>query len=416
MKDIYPLLVNLPPSYVSLHKSDIQSFFESFDKKIIDESKNLLKSIKPKIKFRFNKYGGIIIPLKKVSVDDISKLQTIEDSYFGCPFFKKYKKTLTNRGPVYYITSMIEDDEVKIIRVLSMLEISIDLLSEFLSSDYYYNSYAFMSLLDEIRYKTLILYEHILTKKYSDKSETLKSLVSIFSCSFYKLINSDYDHEIRDIKKELNVGINLYKKVLKKLSANYSLLNSGLKFKTYKEADHPELIWMFVYKLREKGIANVDTLLGIRFGGIELPFLVQGMIYPNAEVSLVKISTYTSNVTEIELKRDIIHNRNILVLDDNILTGRTLDKLITEIKKMNPKNIFFACITYSSMKRYSQMIMDNHGLVNIHLLDNSCVVSQSCFTRISSSKSYKNRNGVFDKIKKEIQEMLDAYKEFIFKV
>jgi len=112
----------------------------------------------------------------------------------------------------------------------------------------------------------------------------------------------------------------------------------------------------------------------------------------------------------------LIHCRNILVVDDNILTGRTLDKLATEIKKFSPRNIFFACVAYSSMKRYPQMIMDNHGIVNPRLLGNICVVDQSCFTKINSSKSYKNKNGVFDKIKKEIQLTLNSYKEFMFKI
>lgn len=416
MKDIYPLLVNLPPNYVSLHKSDIQSFFEIFDKKIEEEFKNLALSLGPKLKFKFNKYGGIIIPLDKISETEISRLQIVENSYFGCPFFKKYRKTLTNRGVVYYITSMIEADELKIIRILSMLGISLDLLGGFLENDDYYDSYSFISVLDEIRYKTLILYEHVLTKGYVDKAEVFKKLVSTFSCSFYRIINSDYSGGPEGVKKELNEGINLYRKVLKSLSANYSSLNSGLKFKTYKEADHPELIWMFLNKLREKKNLNINTLIGIRFGGIELPFLVQGLIYPNAEIELVKISTYTSSVTEITIEKSLIHAHNVLVLDDNILTGRTLDKLTTEIKKSGPKNIFFACIAYSSMKRYSQMIMDDHGLVNIHLLDSICVVNQSYFTKISNSKSYKNKNGVFDKIKKEIQSTLDSYKEFMFKI
>ncbi len=410
------MLVNLSSGYVSLHKPEIQGFFESFDKKIDEEFKGISLSLKSKLKFKFNKYGGIIIPLDKISGEEISRLQTIENSYFGCPFFKKYKKTLTNRGAVYYITSMIEDDELKIIRILSMLEISIDLLKDFLESDNYSDSYSFLSLLDEIRYKTLILYEHILTKKYTDKAETFKKLVPVFSCSFYKLISSDYSGYSAEIKNELVGGIELYRKILKELSANYSSLNSGLKFKTYKEADHPEFIWMFLNKLKERKVPSINTIIGIRFGGIELPFLVQGLVHCNAEICLVKISTYTNSVTEIELEEPLIHTRNILILDDNILTGRTLDKLVTEIKKMSPKNIFFACIAYSSMKRYPQMIMNDHGLVNTHLLSNICVVNRSCFTRINSPKSYKNKNGVFDKVKKEIQTTLDSYKEFIFKI
>lgn len=416
MKDIFPLLVNLPPNYVSLHKLEIYNFFNDFDKKIKSDYEELLSLHKSKLKFKFNKYGGIIIPLNKINSGEISKLQQIENSYFGCPFFKKYKNTLTNRGMVYYITSLVESDEIKIIRMLSMIGISIDLLSEFLQENNYADSYAFISLLDEIRYKTLIICEHVLAKKYREQGEIFKKLVQVFSCAFYKLINTDYSDQIADIKNELIAGIEPYKKILMELSANYGLLNSGLKFKTYKEADHPELIWMFLYKLREKKYESINTLVGIRFGGIELPFLAQGLVFPDAKIELVKISTYTDAITDINLKEKLIKARNILIVDDNVLTGRTLDRLIVEIKKFNPKNIFFACVTYSSMKRYPQMIMDNHGLVNTHLLENSCIINQSYFTRISNSKSYKNRNGVFDKIKKEIQKTLDDYKEFTFKI
>ena len=173
---------------------------------------------------------------------------------------------------------------------------------------------------------------------------------------------------------------------------------------------------MFLYKLRTCGVPTVNTIIGIRFGGIELPFLAQRFLFDNADICTVKISTYTNSVVDIRLDDSKICNRNILVLDDNILTGRTLDRLVTELKTATPKNILFACIEYSSMKRYPQMIMDGHGVASTHLLDNICVVNQSCFTKISSSKSYKNKNGVFDKVKKEIQATLDSYKDFNFKI
>lgn len=416
MKDIFPFLINLPTTYVSSHKHEIQDFFYKFDEKINTEYSNIQSKLELKLKFKFNRYGGLIIPLSEINKDELNRLQIIENSFFGCPFFKKSNNIMTNRGAVYYTSGIIEQDYIKIIRLISMLEISLDLTDSFINDGAEIDSYSLLSLIDDIRYKSLLIYEYLLSQEQDTISIKFEKLVQVFSCSFYKLVNKDFDQQKKKIAEILMNSIKVYRNVLNEFTNSCVMINTDLQFKTYKEADSPEMVWMFLTKLKETGIKDVQSIIGIRFGGIELPYVIKDLLLPNAEVSTVKISTYSDQVTNIVINSQLIKSKNILLVDDNILTGRTLGMLINEMRVYEPKNIFFACLSYSGMKRYPQMIMENHGIINPEVLENSCIISRSEFTRISSSKSYKNKNGVFDKVKKEIQENLNIYNSFTFKI
>jgi hypothetical protein len=59
------------------------------------------------------------------------------------------------------------------------------------------------------------------------------------------------------------------------------------------------------------------------------------------------------------------------------------------------------------------MLMDGHGVLNPEVLLYSCVVGESQYTKITNSQSYKNRNGVFDKVKSQLQRrMSDTNMEY----
>ena len=87
---------------------------------------------------------------------------------------------------------------------------------------------------------------------------------------------------------------------------------------------------------------------------------------------------------------DINLKDGVLILDDNILTGRTLKKIVNVLQNRSINRIYFGCVTYSGMKRYPQMIMERHGVINPDVLRWSCVVDESPYTKITSSHSYKN--------------------------
>jgi len=96
----------------------------------------------------------------------------------------------------------------------------------------------------------------------------------------------------------------------------------------------------------------------------------------------------------------------VLVVDDNILTGRTLSEVVRQLKAQGCKKVYFGCVSYSGMRRYHQMLMENHGIVNPEVLLNSCLIAESHYTKITNTLSYKNKSGNFDKIKATLQKRL----------
>lgn len=144
-------------------------------------------------------------------------------------------------------------------------------------------------------------------------------------------------------------------------------------------------------------------MIGMRFGGAELPHLLSKYL-PDVRIHKVRVSNYSQiGENSLKLPKSLHSGESVLLLDDNILTGRTLQVVVSMMKKANFREVYFGCVTYSGMKRYPQMIMDNHGMVNMDVLKWSCVVGESQYTRINNSQSYKNNNGVFDKIKSSLQ-------------
>ncbi|MEC9209444.1 MAG: hypoxanthine phosphoribosyltransferase [Bacteroidota bacterium] len=72
---------------------------------------------------------------------------------------------------------------------------------------------------------------------------------------------------------------------------------------------------------------------------------------PNAEISFIKLSSYSGTTTTGEVNELIgisedISGRNIIVLEDIIDTGITLEKIIALLKKENVKSIKIATLLF----------------------------------------------------------------------
>ena len=79
--------------------------------------------------------------------------------------------------------------------------------------------------------------------------------------------------------------------------------------------------------------------------------IMRKITLPNAEISFIKLSSYegtktTGNVNElIGINKDI-SKRNIIILEDIIDTGITLEKIITLLKKENVADIKVATLLF----------------------------------------------------------------------
>ncbi|MBK9514682.1 MAG: hypothetical protein IPO05_13905 [Flavobacteriales bacterium] len=114
---------------------------------------------------------------------------------------------------------------------------------------------------------------------------------------------------------------------------------------------------LFIDKLRQSmPDDDIDVLVGIRFGGIELPYLVRHYIYPKARIVLEKVSQYSSATptTELVIDKNIYAGKNVPILDDSITTGRSC-KIVIDALTNTCKNVFFGCLYFSGPKRIPQM-------------------------------------------------------------
>lgn len=211
----------------------------------------------------------------------------------------------------------------------------------------------------------------------------------------------------------------VFDKLLSVLIANKELANKKNQiFRRYREANHPYQNALLAKKVVEKWLKYeyFDAIIGIEYGGIELPFVVNTLakLYRIKQfpIFLTKYSHYsqkndTSSVLSFygnetkELNK--LGNKSVLIVDDNVLTGKTIQAVVLDLKKIGVENVFLGFIGYSGKKRYFQMVMPKHGCINPDiLLFSSLIVTESPYTRIYNSSSYKNKNGVFNKIETKI--------------
>ena len=87
---------------------------------------------------------------------------------------------------------------------------------------------------------------------------------------------------------------------------------------------------------------------------------------PNAEISFIKLSSYsgtetTGTVNQLIGISDDISNRNIVVLEDIIDTGITLNKIMSLLKKENVADIKIATLLFKQESYKSNISIDYIG-------------------------------------------------------
>lgn len=393
MQSIIDLAINLNVDYVRRHKHQLEYFFEDLQSKINAQSQEPLLAYTIDA-HQFDEVGTLWVDKRHLDSKSLRLIQLIESSYMSTSFFSESTKAIGSRGYIYYSPALEDDDAMRaMLRLINHANTSIELLS----SQYpvYKDRWEFgvYALLDDIRYKLLIIDECL-----DALAEENQSLLDTVALLFY-----DYLQGIMPTVQAVEAFTNEATKVL--TSAIHSSV--PLQIRSYKEADHP----LYNLKFRDQLVSqlngeSVDAIIGIRFGGSELPHIVRKYL-PAATIVKVRVSNYSGSTDEVVLPSSIGAHSKVLILDDNILTGRTLQLVIASLKKRKVGQAYFGCVTYSGMKRYPQMIMKDHGVVNTDVLRWSCVVGESQYTRIRNSRSYKNDNGVFDKVKSTLQRRMN---------
>ena len=129
--------------------------------------------------------------------------------------------------------------------------------------------------------------------------------------------------------------------------------------------------WDDIVKLSDKIVneinarnLQIDTLVPILRGGLPLSLLITNRL-KNVETSCIQIKRSISNVTNADFGKPTflgitnsnqIAKKNVLICEDIIDNGESLNLAIKEIKKYNPKSITIATLFNFNKNKYKDAI------------------------------------------------------------
>ena len=113
-------------------------------------------------------------------------------------------------------------------------------------------------------------------------------------------------------------------------------------------------------KINNSGIENPLFIAVMNGAFLFAADLMRKITIPDAEISFVKLSSYegtqsTGNVQELIGINQEIMNRNIIILEDIIDTGNTLEKIVALFENKAVKSLKFVALLYKP-KAYTKEI------------------------------------------------------------
>lgn len=416
MEDLHKGNILLDPEYFSAPRlEELKKEFNAFKNHIKNELKNLEGENNEVLeRFSFeNKTGRSLIQLSKLSDLEKKLLSEVSNRFSFANFFITENGKLKNRNEIYYSTLLDDSRSSQVINLCMFLDTNLAILQGIKKEDFGNNNFIIATLLDDIRYKFLLLYEDILDNNtdFSFDIRDVENLTSAAILNYYTYILGIPQFTISHSQ------LLLFVRAARKFIIDYlEKFNKDLKpLRKYKEADIPLDNLLLISKLKKNlPSEEIHWIIGIRFGGIELPFLIKHFIFPTAEIKHLKISNYsvenrngTENIVQqfVEDNKSKLSTRNILIADDSITTARTVQTMINALKHKT-KNIYFTCVYHPEAKRIPQMRIEGHGGVNLDELKKCCVLREANYTASANMQSYLGRNKKFDLTKESIKERL----------
>lgn len=296
-----------------------------------------------------------------------------------------------------------------------------------------------LGLLDNIRNILLILINHNINSKYFNENLliNLNSKEDNYINQIYEqLYFNDYimaliSFEKQSLNKETLISFlsliietinNDYGKFIKdNFNKDYSK-----EFRTYREIDNFAENYITI-KLNNEKSNKQDKfcVCGMCYGGLELPIIYKILNKNIDDILLLKfnknVSGY-SNKQLVELRKFNINNyggllrigqnnsNNIILLDDNILTGKTIQLALNTLYDENFNVTNICIVRYPSINRVDQMFMNNHGAVDYNLffdyITGLCFPSPYSWRDENEMNPYLDSLGVFDLNRKKIIECL----------
>ena len=298
----------------------------------------------------------------------------------------------------------------------------------------------FLGLLDNIRNIVLILINHKLVQYYNDKNV----LLNINSCENADISNL---YNVLYLTENLMSKICFEKKSLmraEEIKQIFSLTNSCInkdffeflaafqekdyskEYRTYREIDNfaENYLTVKIDSDKKKGTNNFGVC-GMCYGGLELPIIYKVINNCITDILLFNFGKNISgyrNKQLVDLRRfninnfggitkvGNIQNDNIILLDDNVLTGKTMQLAINSLYDIGINVTNINIVRYPGINRVNQMFMKNHGAVDYNLffeyVTGLCFQSPYSWVDEMEDISYLDSLGVFDLNREKIIECL----------
>lgn len=113
---------------------------------------------------------------------------------------------------------------------------------------------------------------------------------------------------------------------------------------------------------------EIDTLVAVFRGGSVLS-LILGANMDNVSTASIHVRRSLSNEVNSDFGSSVIlgitnteaiENKNVLITEDIIDSGKTLDTVVEELKKYHPKNIYIASLFNFNKDKYKDIYSGEH--------------------------------------------------------
>lgn len=303
------------------------------------------------------------------------------------------------------------------------------------------NTKMILGLIDNIRNYLLILLNQQIVSNNIEKN-VMANLETLAKDSLmYKLYNNLISTEnlMKNISFNENYKINSID--VENLIKNMILITNEFRFKfnkqpdkenyskdfrAYREIDNfaENFITCYLTLQKDSNIFN-KGICGVCYGGLELPIIMKSIDDRINDVSILK---FNKNVTGYAKKQSlelrffdisktggieifgIDKQKEYIILDDNLLTGKTMQLAITTFYDIGINVDKIVAVRYPGVNRISQMFMPNHGAVDyrhfFNFIEGLYFSSPYSWRDPYSKNPYEDSLGIFDLNRRKILECL----------
>ena len=298
-----------------------------------------------------------------------------------------------------------------------------------------------LGLIDNVRNYLLILLNQQIVNNQIEKNVMVNLEILAKDSLMYKLYNSLISTEnlMKNISFNENYKINSIE--IENLIKNIILITNEFRlnfikqpekenyskdFRAYREIDNfaENFITCSLTLQNDSNIFN-KGICGLCYGGLELPIIMKSIGDRINDVSILK---FNKNVTGYAKKQSlelrffdifktggielfgIDKQKEYIILDDNLLTGKTMQLAITTFYDIGIDVDKIVAVRYPGVNRISQMFMPNHGAVDyrhfFNFIEGLYFSSPYSWRDPYSTNPYEDSLGIFDLNRRKILECL----------